>query len=186
MREMQSMHPAEKDQFCEYIYEDFIVKTALVLCQYEKYAKVVNLYIPISCYTNFRDSLFHFRKMVSSIEEREIEEQSFAIKEHLSRTLTDASTAILYWLSAVSEELLKRDDLTSEIKMQIRKNLHKLKNVILFKRMNGMMISQDVSSGISHEEILALLDEAYVFFQDNCSQEYAECSNELSADDEGN
>ena len=82
MREMQSMHPAEKDQFCEYIYEDFIVKTALVLCQYEKYAKVVNLYIPISCYTNFRDSLFHFRKMVSSIEEREIEEQSFAIKEH--------------------------------------------------------------------------------------------------------
>lgn len=180
MREMQSMHPAEKDQFCEHIYEDFIVRTSSILEIYEEYAKTINVFIPISCYTNFRDALFHFRKMVSSIEEREIEEQAFAIKEHLSRTLTDASSSILFWLSLVSGELLKMGDISLDIKKQIRIELHRVKNVILLKRMNGMMISQDHSAGVSHEEIHLLIEQFYTFLQDNCSEQFAECSHRLS------
>lgn len=183
MRAMQSMHPAEKNQFCEYIYEDFIVATSSKLQIYEEYAKTINVYIPISCYTNFRDALFHFRKMVSSVEEKEIEEQAFAIKEHLSRTLTDASSSILFWLSLVSEELLKVDIISLEVKKQIRIELHKVKNVILLKRMNGMMVSQDYSANVSHEEIQTLIEEFYTFLQANCSEQFAECSHRLSEDD---
>lgn len=176
MREMQNLHPAEKDQFCEHIYEDFIVEAASTLHIYEEYAKTINAYIPVSCYTNFRDALFHFRKMASSIEEKEIEEQAFAIKEHLSRTLTDASSSILYWLSLVSEELLKLDDLSLEIKKQIRVELHKVKSIVLLKRMNGMMISQDHAAGVSNNEIHSLIEIFYTFLQDNCLEQFAKCS----------
>ena len=180
MREMQSMHPADKEQFCEHIYDDIIVETSSVLQIYEEYAEAINVCIPISCYTNFRDALFHFRRMVSSIEEREIEEQAFAIKEHLSRTLTDASSSILFWMSLVTEELLKMDSISLNNKQQIRVELHNIKNLILLKRMNGMMISQDYSSGVSHTEIHSLIEEFYTFLQDNCSEQFAECSHYLS------
>lgn len=183
MREMRSMHPAEKDQFCEHIYEDYIVDTSLNLQTYESYAVTINVRIPISCYTNFRDALFHFRKMVSCIEEREVEEQAFAIKEHLSRTLTDVSSSILFWLSCVSEELLEADSISADVKKQIRVKLHKIKNTILLKRMKGMMISQDNFSGVSHAEIQSLIEDFYYFSQDNCSEEFAECSFRLSGSD---
>ena len=93
------MHIALKGQFCEQLYENHIKVSAERLQSYEEYASAICVKIPISCYTNFRDALFHFRKVVSSMEENEIERQAFAVKEHLSRALTDAASSILYYLS---------------------------------------------------------------------------------------
>lgn len=125
---LEKMHIALKEQFCEQLYENQIVVSAERLQNYEQYAKAICVKIPISCYTNFRDALFHFRKAVSSMEENEIERQAFAVKEHLARALTDAASSILYYLSVIAEELLHDTDINSEVKKQIRKSLHSMGN----------------------------------------------------------
>ena len=85
---LEKMHPFRKEQLCEQIYEDYIVESADILQLYERYSDTIQGDLPDSCYTNFRDALFHFRKLVYLSEEQELLCQEFAIKEHLSRALT--------------------------------------------------------------------------------------------------
>ncbi len=174
------MHPTLKDQYCEQLYEKYIVGSSEKMMKYEEYAYTIHAKMPISCYTNFRDALFHFRKAVSSMEESEIERQAFAVKEHLSRALTDAGSSILYHLSNVAEALLNDEEITKDVIDQIRKCLHNLKNANLRKRFNGMMISNDEMSSISHEEIQDLIDVFYKLLDDNCADKFAQYSNKLS------
>lgn len=179
---LEKMHPALKDQFCEQLYEKYIVGSSEKLMKYEEYAYTIHARMPVSCYTNFRDALFHFRKVVSSMEESEIEQQAFAVKEHLSRALTDAGSSILYHLSDVAEALLKDEDIVDEeCKQQIRKCLHNLKNANLRKRFSGMMISNDDMSSVSHEEIQNLVDNFYELLDDKCPEKFAQYSNGLSS-----
>jgi len=177
---LEKMHPAVKDQFCEHIYKDYIVSSSELLAKYEEYAKTIHALIPVSCYTNFRDSLFHFRKMVSCIEEKEIERQAFAVKEHLSRSLTDASSSLMFHLSSVAEELLKAGEITEDLKIDIRECLHSVKIANLRKRVNGMMISSDDIVSISHDEMYNLLETFYKLLDNNCSEEYAKYSNAIT------
>lgn len=180
------MHIALKGQFCEQLYENHIKVSAERLQSYEEYASAICVKIPISCYTNFRDALFHFRKVVSSMEENEIERQAFAVKEHLSRALTDAASSILYYLSLIAEELLSDIGIDSKVKSQIRKSLHDMKKANLRKRFSGMMISNDDMSNISHEEIQILVDDFYMIINDNCADKFAECAKTLIVNDKTN
>ena len=100
---LERIHPVEKTHIFEGIYENYIVKSSEILLQYELYANTANIYLPCGCYTNFRDALFHFRKLASSYEEKEIECQAFAIKEHLSRALTDAASSVMDNISFIAE-----------------------------------------------------------------------------------
>lgn len=170
------MHPALKEQFCEQLYETYIIGASDCLLKYEEYATTIHAKMPISCYTNFRDAIFHFRKVVFVVEENEIERQAFAVKEHLSRSLTDAANAILHHLSSVAEELLKDVEISGELKHGIRKSLHLLKKAVLQKRFRGMMISNDDISNISHEEIQSLIDEFYDFLNMECYEKFAKYS----------
>lgn len=170
------MHPAKQEQFCEKLYKEYILITSEELMQYEEYAKTINVKMPVSCYTNFRDALFHFRRCVSSVEEREIERQAFAVKEHLSRSLTDAGNSLLYHLSGVAEGLLKDKEISTELNGSIRKSLHELKKATIRKRFSGMMISNDNLSKISHEEIQSLIDDFYKLLNNECPQKFAEYS----------
>lgn len=176
---LERMHPALKEQFCVQLYENYIVESSLKLLIYEEYAYTIHAKMPVSCYTNFRDALFHFRKVVSLMEENEIERQAFAVKEHLSRALTDAGSSILYHLSSVAEALLEDKEIDSNIIDQIRKCLHNLKNANLRKRFSGMMISSDETTNISHDEIIELIDGFYQLVNATCANEFAKYSNEL-------
>lgn len=178
---LEKIHPALRDQFCEQLYEKYIVASSEQLIKYEEYAYTIHARMPVSCYTNFRDALFHFRKVVSSMEESEIEQQAFAVKEHLSRALTDAASSILYHLSDVAEALLSDEDIVDEsCKRQIRKCLHNLKNANLRKRFSGMMISNDEISSVSHEEIQDSVDKFYELLDDRCPEKFAQYSNGFS------
>ena len=176
---LNKMHPTLKDRFSEQLYDEYIVKASEKLLKYEEYAEAINAKMPASCYTNFRDALFHFRKVVLSIEEREIERQAFAVKEHLSRSLTDAGNSILYHLSQVAEELLKENGIPADLKKSIRKLLHEIKKATIRKRFNGMMISNDNLSKISHEEIQSLIDAFYKLMDSECPEKFAEYSHML-------
>lgn len=174
------MPKEEKKIFCQNIYKKEIVDSAEILCEYEKYANTVKVLLPIGCYTNFRDALFHFRKLVVSVEEGEIECQAFAIKEHLARALTDAATSILDHSSYVAERLLSDEKIEGEIKSNIRMILHKMKKANLRKRFSGMMLAND-KIRISHNEMLGLIDEFYGYVGSNCKYEYAKYSQEYES-----
>ena len=175
---MERMHLAEKEQFCEYIYVEYILPAVEQLKNYSK-LKVIKLELPISCYTNFRDAIFHFRKMVVSYERQEIEQQAFAIKEHLSRALTDACNAILLWTAKVAEEFLDDEKIQKKDRIKIREKVHKLKKLILIKRMNGMMLSFDEAIEASHGEINAELNEIFFFFDKNYTEQFKEKANKI-------
>ena len=171
---LEKMHPTLREQFFEQLYVENIVDSSEKLLLYEDYAIAINAEIPVSCYTNFRDALFHFRKVVSSVEETEIERQSFAVKEHLSRSLTDASSSILHHLSCVAEGLLLDNELSSEVKLEIRESLHNMKKANLRKRFAGMMISNDNTANIGHDEIIEIVDGLYKLLNEECPEKFAE------------
>ena len=172
---LEKIHSAEKEQICEQIYKNYIVKSSEILLQYEDFANTANKHLPCGCYTNFRDALFHFRKLVSSSEEREIECQAFAIKEHLSRTLTDAASSIIDIIAFIAERLLKDSNIDIEHKRKVRKMLHQMKQAGLRKRFSGMMLSND-GIKIEHDEILELIDNFFDFSNNNCREEFARYS----------
>ena len=93
------------------IYTDEIVRTADYLKEFELYAQIGKKIIPVTCYTNFRDALFHFRKIVNCAEEHEIMQQAFAVKEHLHRARTDAKTSVLFYFSDVSINKISDEDI---------------------------------------------------------------------------
>lgn len=172
---LEKMHPVKKEQLCELIYEDYIVKSADILREYEKYSGILNGNLPESCYTNFRDALFHFRKLVYSLEEQEILCQEFAIKEHLARVLTDAASAVIDVIAWVAESMLRDPRIRNEWKAQIRLFLHKIKNLFLRKRLAGMMVSGDEIK-VEHEEIIKSCDEFLKFANANCEDIFSEYS----------
>lgn len=171
---LEKMHPTLREQIFEQLYNDSIVDSSDKLLLYEEYVTAINAEIPVSCYTNFRDALFHFRKAVSSVEETEIERQSFAVKEHLSRSLTDASSSILHHLSCVAEELLLDNELSHEVELGIRESLHNMKKANIRKRFAGMMISNDNVENIGHDEIIKIIDNFYNLLNKECPEKFAE------------
>lgn len=168
----ETVHPAIKEQFCEYIYENHILNSYKVLSKFEDYGHTFNISLPVSCYTNFRDALFHFRKVVYSTEEKEMECQAFAVKEHLSRVNTDACVSYLNLMFDLARELINDDSIDDCKKSDIRKLLHKLKEQNLFKRLNGMMISDDNTFNIEICTILEQIDEFHSYLQHNCKDQF--------------
>lgn len=66
MSALSKMCVAEKEQYCENVYEKYIYETSEFLESCDEIAKILRTYIPSGCYTNFRDMLFHFRCLVNT------------------------------------------------------------------------------------------------------------------------
>lgn len=177
---LEKVQPVKKDQLCEQIYNDYIVNSANILKLYEEYSNTLEGNLPDSCYTNFRDALFHFRKLASSSEKYEFHCQEFAIKEHLSRSLTDAASSVIDVITWVAENMLRDGNVLDKWKPQIRLMLHKLKNIFLRKRLVGMMISGDEIK-VEHKEIINSLDEFLSFANNNCKEFFALYSSQYSS-----
>lgn len=169
----------EKEILCQNTYTNEILRSADYLQEYEKYALIGEWEIPPSCYTNFRDALFHFRKMYNSSEEHEIMQQVFAVKEHLGRARTDARIVILLMYAKVAEMMLMRDDIGGGLKVQFRRLLHKMKNVSMTNRIQGMMMSDVVINHYSDDEISEIVREYLELIQDECMEQFEEIRNEL-------
>lgn len=179
MGDFVRMQMADKGNLCKNIYSNEVLKSADCLKEYEKYARVGGKVIPVTCYTNFRDSLFHFRKLMNSSEEQEIMQQAFAIKEHLGRARTDAKTSVLMYYSKVAEELISRDDINDELKKQIRVFLHQMKNAIMMNRIEGMMMSEVVINKYTDDDISAIMKDFFDLMQEKCIRQFKETNKNM-------
>ena len=176
---------SDKESLCQNVYTDQIVKSANYLKEYENYAKVGKKQIPVTCYTNFRDALFHFRKMAGCLEEHEILQQAFAVKEHLNRAKTDAMTSVLFYFSYVASCFLKDETILEDVKRKIRISLHQMKNVILTSRIDGMMMSEVSVKKVSEEEIADILKTFFDLVQESCFEQFNAVNDGLDFKDVG-
>lgn len=177
------MQMTDKESLCQNIYTDEIIRSADYLKDFELYAKIGKKKIPVTCYTNFRDALFHFRKMVNCSEEHEIMQQAFAVKEHLHRARTDAKTSVLFYFTRVANLLMDKDGVDSDTKIQLRVLLHKMKNVIMISRMDGMMMSEVAINKISDNDITLILKSFFDLVQDKCISQFVEINNFLGEEE---
>lgn len=157
MNESNIMNTTYKQQYCVEIYENNILKTMNFLNKCKMVADSYNNLLPVACFTNFRDALFHFRKLYYAAEKVEIFEQGFAIKEHLNRAKTDAIISLLTFFSNGIRKLLQKDGICNDLKKQLRFFLHKMQRINLFKRANGMMVFSYDISRVSDNEIIELI-----------------------------
>lgn len=178
------MQITDKESLCQNIYTDEIIKSADYLKEFEMYAKVGKKRIPVTCYTNFRDALFHFRKMTKCAEEHGIMQQAFAVKEHLHRARTDAKTSVLFYFSRVANDLMGEEGVNCSTKIQLRILLHKMKNVIMMSRIDGMMMSEIAVNKVSDEDVVGILEEFFDLVQSKCFSQFAKINKVLG--DEGN
>lgn len=175
MNKFDTINFSSKREYCSHVYNSYVLDAANVLVSCRSYAALFRTKLPISCYTNFRDALFHFYKMNSCAVEIEVCMQAFAIKEHLSRAVTDATNTLLIFFASLLENLILSNSVPAMTE-RFREFLHSLKQFQLFKRMNGMMIF-DLNRCIvtsENSKALDLIEEFCVLIQENCLQETVE------------
>lgn len=178
MSNYQKMQIADKENLCQNLYEEYVVSSMELLKYYEKYSFLGKKEIPVASYTNFRDALFHFRKLVLSSEEHEILQQSFAVKEHLNRAKVDARTSVFLYYSYVASQLLKDGTIPCEVKSKLRIILHKMKRIVLVHRINGMMMSNSVVLQVDEKTVDDILEDFFDLVQEDCFEQFTRINNE--------
>lgn len=168
MNKYNDIDQTSKNEICSHIYNNYIVKTSDLIENCQTCIAIFKSKLPISCYTNFRDALFHFYKMNKSTTEIDVYTQAFAISEHLSRASTDATNSIFSYISSILEGLI-RNNVSEGTTNRSRELLHKVKEVQLLKRLKGMMMFDAnlcvVNSSV--DEAMSLIDECCKFFVEN-------------------
>lgn len=130
---------SEKEKFCEYTYNNYISYNADILSEYEDIAQLLGGDLPSACYTNFRDSLFHFRKMVHTSDSSELEQNAYAVKEHANRAKTDAMLTVVLLCADIIQCMLSIVNNT-ELKAELSELLCTIRNEAMVKRLDGMML----------------------------------------------
>ena len=167
MNESSEINIADKQHYCSEIYENFILRTMHFLDDCKSIADSYNNLLPAACFTNFRDALFHFRKLYYSTNRNDILEQGFAIKEHLNRACTDAIISLLNFFSDGIRLLLENGDISADEKSRLKFFLHRMQSISLFKRINGMMMFLYDVSRVSNEEIVDIMKEYSVYVKEH-------------------
>lgn len=166
------INKSDKEEYCSFIYDELILATKRIIIKCQSYTSVLNVKLPISCYTNFRDALFHFYKMNLCVTDIDVYNQSFAIKEHLSRAETDAINNMIVFFSNIIEILLKKN--IPKIEDSLRYYLHYMRKIQLNKRIGGMMVFDKNKPLLNADinSVLEKIDDFLTFIQDN---DLAEC-----------
>lgn len=173
---LRMVSDCEKDNICESVYVDCIYKTYDFLLSCESFAGLLGNSIPDTCYTNFRDSLFHFWKMNHSFEIREIEKQAFAVREHSNRAKTDATISLfqesLFILGNILDQILPSNDFDSEKKQKLIMIHDKISNAEMHLRLSGMMLGDEGFFRMSDDQILDLFEELLNVFEGDLTKEF--------------
>lgn len=162
----------DKDIRCEAVYNCFIADTSDFIQKCEEIGKVLCIKLPSGCYTNFRDALFHFRRMVRSSEVNEIARQAFAIEEHSNRAKTDAVVCILEYCSFTLQVLSHENfGLSKTALLQLTTVKNKVDSSAMHLRLSGIMLDQTNILRISDEEFQNLLVMFFDFIIEIVGQE---------------
>lgn len=127
------------DNFCD-------ISSDKIFSALEKISLITNLYArcqikllpPFA--TNFRDALFHYKKLYEADTVEEAIEQTEAIDEHLSRAIKDSLMQLVQILLSSITSLYNDSDFDGSVKLEIQKQIHNLKQAILKLRINSMDI----------------------------------------------
>lgn len=177
------MQMIDRESLCQNIYADEIIRTVDYLKEFEAYAKAGKKTLPVACYTNFRDSLFHFRKMANCAEEHEIMQQAFAVKEHLQRSRTDAMMSVVFYFSRVANCLIDEKQISFQVKKQLRILLHKMKNVVMLSRLDGMMMSEAGVGRPCLNDVATILENFFDLVQDECFLQFSQINDKLGKEE---
>lgn len=173
MSAMNKLNAAEKDQYCQKIYYEYIVQTSEFLESCDEGAKVLRTYIPSGCYTNFRDMLFHFRCMVNINEEGALLGQIASITEHAHRAMRDAEVALCVRCATVFRMVLLRNpNLGNDIIDGVNNQIDLLQDCALKLRLGSMMLEGMELLGPSNEEFLDLIEAYFQYAQDHLETEF--------------
>ena len=149
---------------CETVYNRFISDTCNFLQSCEEIGDVLSVKLPSGCYTNFRDALFHFRRLMNSFEVNEIDRQAFAIEEHSNRAKTDAIVCLLEYCSFILQVLSHEDfGLPKTVLSRLTTVKNKVDSRGMYLRLNGIMLEQTHILRISDEEFQCLINEFFEF-----------------------
>lgn len=172
MISFEKIGKVQKDVICESTYNRFISAGADFLLQCEYYARIMRNYLPSGCYTNFRDALFHFYKMVKSSEEMEINRQMFAIGEHIGRAKTDAMVSLSDELQKILCYMIKRYDLSISVQGMFKEEMGVLCDYQNKLRLNGMMIRDLDVLSLDEDEFFETFERIFQYIMDNVSEQY--------------
>ena len=143
---------------CDNIFSSYILGAYTVLSECEDCANIFREHIPVACFTNFRDALFHFRKMAHSTEYLELVRQTNSIKEHVNRAKTDAITFILEYMSAIVDILFSQLPKDASSKKELKQLNAEICKTDLNYRLGGLMLSSTPVMRPPDDHMLDLLD----------------------------
>ena len=173
----------DKENLCEDVYNKYIVETYEFLRSCENYSALVRARIPEVCYTNFRDALFHFRKLYRTDEWNELNCQAFAIREHANRAKTDAAVTLIRKSAKTLGFILRKPSLPKELIPVIADKHDALRNMEMYIRLGGMMIGDVNGLKPSYKQILDCFDEFSSFCDKNVQSLFHEVMHEWPKDD---
>lgn len=166
---LSKISAAEKEQYCHNVYQEYIYETSAFLVDCEDCSKILKMHIPSSCYTNFRDALFHFRRMVNTEEEHTILSQAISVMEHTNRAVTDAKVAICKRCATLLRVMLSKKSFDESAIEAVREQIDILEDWSLRLRMGGMMLDNISFFETSNEQFLEMMEQCY-----SCISKYAE------------
>lgn len=165
---------AEKEQYCENVYEKYIYETSEFLESCDEIAKILRTYIPSGCYTNFRDMLFHFRCLVDTSEESVIFSQVASIMEHANRAMRDAEVALCVKCVTIFQVLLSKYHLNADAVNALNEQIDILQNWALKLRLGSMMLEGMEILCPSDQEFLDMIEAYFVCAQTYVVKEFKE------------
>ncbi len=182
MINLSKMNITDKDNYCHRIYQKDILETSEFLVVCDDLANILRIFLPIACYTNFRDALFHFRRMVRAYEVNEIMCQAFAVKEHTKRAKTDAALYLLRRFSDIALYMIQNHErykILSDIQIELQDKANIMGECISNYRLSGMMFSESKYLKISYEKGIALIIEYLKFINLNLQCEFKNAVDEI-------
>lgn len=171
---LSKMCAAEKEKYCQNIYNEYILGTSDFLESCNEAAKVLRTYIPSGCYTNFRDTLFHFRRMADTNEEGIVLNQAASIMEHANRAMRDAEAALCVRCVTIFEVLKQRHQFEADALEQIDIQIDILKDCIIKLRLGSMMLEGMELLYPSNEEFLDIMQEYFTCAATYAKEEFKE------------
>ena len=163
---------AEKDRYCQNVYEKYILETSEFLESCDEAAKVLRTYIPSGCYTNFRDMLFHFRCLAAASEESVIFSQVASIMEHANRAMRDAEVALCVRCVTIFQVLISKYRLNADTRDEINQQITLLQNYTLNLRLGSMMLEGMELLSPSNEEFLDMIEAYFVCAETYVTEEF--------------
>ncbi|MCP4138651.1 MAG: hypothetical protein GY754_47280 [bacterium] len=104
--------------------------------------KKLKLQTTNSPYFNFRDALFHLRKVLNEDDNTEQEKQLLHLVDHLQRGFKDMLIYLCWVTGYRLHATIVQDNINNNQKMKLQKFLHKFRNILLNTRKRGSDISR--------------------------------------------